>query len=317
VVVGWLRRKKDAYSFDVSRVTSHKPARSDVPVARCWTGINNIALNAGRFTVYRLPNGYHLVMQDDEGVESEQMIHMQGGFFSTLAAAYAKAAGLVSDMLLVSEDMPGGKHKAVLMLDVTPGNRPQEVVTIRLQAGEASGIRSSDAEEALPTAHPLEVLASAGGVVHTNRLPRFEELMAEPEAAQRSSPTTPRDRVRLWNVVDEQGQIVVEFSVFGGRGRYEVVADWRALDRRLQPATVTSIEEGYDRVAAEIAVQMAEHPDTWKALFVADGSSTRDAFLALSAIQRFDDGIWEQRRYNPETLLPYEERQGERVLVRF
>jgi hypothetical protein len=75
----------------------------------------------------------------------------------------------------------------------------------------------------------------------------------------------------------------------------------------MEPGRYESVEDAYDHLVVAIADKIRRNSDKWKTLFVADCSTTDEVAFALSTVAIFKDGIWEQRKYDPETLRSFPE----------
>ncbi len=110
--------------------------------------------------------------------------------------------------------------------------------------------------------------------------------------------------VRDWIVADSQGSLVARGKVYGGGGSYTLVIEWLGAEHRR--SSWRAIDAAYESLVQSIADQMVEHREQWPSLFVADLTTAGgEVALALSSIQVNPDGVWEDRRCDPETLRPF------------
>jgi hypothetical protein len=271
-------RKKESNTFDLAKVFTAQPKRTDLALVRRWGWLNNLGISTSQFNVYSKGRGYYLTLQDKEGTESEKLIHLAGGDCRTLMEAYMKATAMLTDLLIASQLVRGGNRRN-LVVDTTPGHAMK----------------------------PMAILDAEGNRASETRHVGFDELMTDGNASPPPVKETV-DPARRWVVVDDKGQAMADFRVSGGRGKYELTGEWKVFPRTLGPTTPSSIEEAYDRVVEDIAAVIDGRPDL-STLFVADLSVSDTAALALGIVSNTTQGVSESRRYNPETLKHFAQPQ--------
>ncbi|MBI5762062.1 MAG: hypothetical protein HZA51_00905 [Planctomycetes bacterium] len=257
-------KAKSKYQFDLTKVFRAEPTR-DMPMVCRWGNVNNLGISGEQFNVYWDGEAYFLTMQDQSGIESEKMIYVEGGRCSTLLDAYTKASSLLCDLLITSVMADMPMH-SFLFVDTSHNTESIPLALFEAKKGDK--------------------------IAWETRLDAFNLLIAQAEP------------VRTWTVVDQAGQCIATFRIFGGDSEYRVTCEFHVSYEQAATKYATSIEDAYAQMLKVLPPLMRAN-ESWATLFIVDRSSSDDTANKLGVIQIAEFGIVESRRYNPETMKLY------------